>query len=168
MAETIAHTIMFILAPVVMINASAVFFNGLLGDYATLNDRMGRLSLEKLGLLGTAQNTLHLERLEEIDTELPQMLHRHKMLRNALLLISIAIALYVLTILLIGLATFGTPWIELAALVLFLINTLLILCGILYKVFEVRSSHSAVAFEVERIRQLPFQHQSMKEIKSGL
>jgi hypothetical protein len=83
------------------------------------------------------------------------MLHRHKMLRNAILLISIAIALYVLTMLLIGLAAFGALWAEMVALVLFLFSTALMLIGILLKVLEVYNSHFAVAFEVERIRKLP-------------
>jgi hypothetical protein len=162
--DTIAHTIMFILAPVVMINASAVFFNGLLSDNAVLNDRMRKLAFEKLDLLRAAQDALSLERLQEIDAELPAMLHRHKLLRNAVLLISIAIALYVLTMLLIALAVFGVLWIETAALLFFLFSTALILIGIFYKVLEVRSSHDAVAFEVERIRNLPrqFQNQSVK------
>jgi ABC-type glycerol-3-phosphate transport system permease component len=154
-AEMIAHTIMFILAPAVMLNATAVFFNGLLGDYATLNDRMRKLAFEKLELLRAVQDALSLERLQEIDTELPAMLHRHKILRNAILLISIAIALYVLTMLLIALAAFGVSWIETAALILFLFSTALMLVGILYKVLEVHNSHFTVAFEVERIHNLP-------------
>jgi hypothetical protein len=163
-AETIAHTIMFILAPAVMINASAVFFNGLLSDNAVLNDRMRKLAFEKLELLRAVQDALSLERLQEIDTELPTMLYRHKMLRNAILLISIAIALYVLTMLLIALAVFGVLWIETAALLFFLFGTALMLIGIFYKVLEVCSSHDAVAFEVERIRSLPrqFKNQGMK------
>jgi hypothetical protein len=52
-AEMIAHTIMFILAPAVMLNATAVFFNGLLGDYALLNERMRRLARERLELFKT-------------------------------------------------------------------------------------------------------------------
>jgi Protein of unknown function (DUF2721) len=163
-AETIAHTIMFILAPAVMLNATAVFFNGLLSDYALLNERMRKLAFEKLELFRVVQDALSLERLQEIDTELPAMLHRHKTLRNAILLISIAIALYVLTMLLLGLAAFGALWVERVALALFLFSTALMLVGILNKVLEVRSSHGAVAFEVERIRNLPrqFQNQSVK------
>jgi polyferredoxin len=162
--ETIAHTIMFILAPAVMINASAVFFNGLLSDNAVLNDRMRKLAFEKLELLRAVQDGLSLERLQEIDTELPTMLYRHKMLRNAILLISVAIALYVVTMLLIALAAFGALWVERIALILFLFSTALMLVGILYKVSEVRGSHEAVAFEVERIRSLPrqFQNQGVK------
>jgi Protein of unknown function (DUF2721) len=163
-AETIAHTIMFILAPAIVINACAVLLNGLLSDYSLLNDRMRRLAHEKLELLRAVQDALNLERLQEIDTELPTMLHRHKMLRNAILLISIATALYVVTMLLIGLAAFGALWAEMAAIILFLFSTALMLVGILYKVIEVCNSHDAVAFEVERIRNLPreFQNQSVK------
>lgn len=161
-AEMIAHTIMFILALAVMLNATAVLFNGLLSDSALLNERMRRLAYEGLELLRAVQDVLNLERLQEIDTELPAMLHRHKMLRNAILLISIAIAPYVVTMLLIGLAAFGVLWVETAALILFLFSTALMLVGILYKVLEVHSSHFTVAFEVERIRRLPrVQHQQV-------
>lgn len=154
-AELIARTIMFILAPVVMVNASAQILNGLLGYYSTLNDRMRRLSHERLELLRPAPDALTVERLQEIDTELPGMLHRHGMMRSAILLMSIAIALYVTTMLLIGVAAFGAGWVEMLALGMFLLSTVLMLFGVLFKVLEVHSSHDAVAFEVERIRGLP-------------
>lgn len=41
--EVLARTIMFILAPVVMVNASAQLLNGLLAYYAGLDERMRRL-----------------------------------------------------------------------------------------------------------------------------
>ena len=161
-AEMIAHTIMFILALAVMLNATAGLFNGLLSDSALLNERMRRLAYERLELLRAVQDALNLERLQEIDTELPAMLHRHKMLRNAILLISIAIAPYIVTMLLIVLAAFGVLWVETAALILFLFSTALMLVGILYKVLEVHSSHFTVAFEVERTgRLLRVQHQQV-------
>jgi hypothetical protein len=150
-AEVIARTIMFILAPVVMVNATAQVLNGVLSHYAGLNDRMRKLAHERLELLRANADPFMAERLREIDAQLPDMLHRHHLTRNAILYMSISIGLYVLTMLLIALATFGASWVETLALIVFLISTVGMLLGIGFKVLEIRNSHRAVQFEVERI-----------------
>lgn len=153
-AEIIARTIMFILAPVVMVNATAQVLNGVLAYYAGLNDRMRRLARERLELLRGNPDPFMAERLREIDTQLPDMLHRHHLTRNAILYMSISIGLYVLTMLLIALAAFGASWVETLALIVFLLSTLSMLIGICFKVLEIRSSHRAVEFEVRRVSKL--------------
>lgn len=153
-AETIARTIMFILAPVVMVNATAQVLNGVLAYYAGLNDRMRRLAHERLEMLRGSVDGYTAERLQEIDTQLPDMLSRHKLTRNAIFYMSISIGLYVLTMLAIALAAFGAVWVEMLALVLFLVSTLSMLAGITFKVLEIRSSHRAVEFEVQRVSKL--------------
>jgi hypothetical protein len=153
-AETIARTIMFILAPVVMVNATALILNGVLAYYDGLNDRMRRLAKERLELLRGAADAFTAERLREIDAQLPDMLSRHKLTRDAIFYMSVSIGLYVLTMLLIALAAFGAVWVEALALVLFLVSTVCMLIGIAFKVLEIRSSHRAVELEVQRVSKL--------------
>lgn len=154
-AELIARTIMFVLAPVVMVNASAQLLNGLLGYYAAVDERMRRLAHERLELLRVALDALAAERLQEIDLELPDMVQRHRATRDAILLLSVGIVLYVVTMLLIGLAAFGSAWVETLALAVFFLGTATMLAGVLVRVQEIRSSHRAVMFEIDRIRSLP-------------
>lgn len=154
-AELIARTIMFILAPVVMVNATAQVLNGVLSYYAGLNDRMRRLAHERLEMLRSSADAFTAERLGEIDAQLPDMLARHKLTRNAILYMSFSIGLYVLTMLLIALAALGASWVQTLALIVFLISTLSMLTGISFKVLEIRRSHRAVEYEVERIANLP-------------
>jgi hypothetical protein len=50
-AETITHTIQFILAPVVMVSSCAILVGGMLSRYAELKDRLRALARERLDLL---------------------------------------------------------------------------------------------------------------------
>lgn len=154
-AEMIARTIGFILAPAVMVTACAVTLNGLLTHYAAINDRLRVLVKERLELLVEASPGLFLgERLEEIDTQLPQLLMRHKLMRDSILLVFIAVLLYVVSMLVIALAAFGADWIATLALGLFLLSTAVLLSGTLLTAMEIYRSHSAVGYEVQQVSQL--------------
>lgn len=154
-AEMIARTIGFILAPAVMVTACAVTLNGLLTHYAAINDRLRVLVKERLELLVEASPGLFLgERLEEIDAQLPQLLMRHKLMRDSILLVFIAVLLYVVSMLVIALAAFGADWIATLALGLFLLSTAVLLSGTLLTAMEIYRSHSAVGYEVQQVSRL--------------
>lgn len=154
----IARTIGFILAPAVMINACAVALNGLLAHYAAINDRLRGLAKERLELLRLrveASRGLFVgERLEEIDTQLPQLLVRHALMRTSILWVFIAVSLYVVTMLIIALAAFSAPWVATLALVLFLLGTAALLGGVSLTVLEIYRSHGAVDYEVRQVSRL--------------
>ena len=77
--EAIGRTIQLILAPVVMFSACSVFVGGVLNHYTSVGDRIRALTRERLELLRAGKSTLGLERLDEIDTQLPELLHkRHR------------------------------------------------------------------------------------------
>ncbi|MBF6593004.1 MAG: DUF2721 domain-containing protein [Thermaceae bacterium] len=157
-AEMIARTIGFILAPAVMVTACAVTLNGLLTHYAAINDRLRVLVKERLELLRLrveASPRLFLgERLEEIDAQLPELLMRHKLMRDSILLVFIAVLLYVVSMLVIALAAFGADWIATLALGLFLLGTAVLLSGTLLTAMEIYRSHSAVGYEVQQVSRL--------------
>jgi Protein of unknown function (DUF2721) len=157
--EMIAKTMQFILAPTVMVNACAVLLTGLLAHYGAINDRLRNLNRERLERLRNAASgidaALTLERLNEIDTQLPELLQRHKLLRNALNFVYSGAVCCVLSMLLIALAnTLESHWVSVAALLVFLLGTASVLIGLLVVSLEIRRSHHAVEFEVLRVSSL--------------
>jgi hypothetical protein len=172
--EMVARTIQYILAPVVMISACAILQTGLLGHYTDISSRLRALSRERFELVmgghrgektladGTFYDT---ERLVEIDHQAPDLLHRHRLVRDCALAIYAAIFFFVVDMGLIGAAVVSnTNGIATLALVAFLIGLAALLWGILHIVVEIRSSHRAVEYEVGRVLSLP---QSIKDENSG-
>jgi hypothetical protein len=160
--EAVTRTIQLVLAPVVMVTACAILLNVLQSRYAIVNDRLRAMSGERLELLRTpGASTLALppnadafivERLAEIDRQIPDLLGRHLTLRNAILAVYYAIAAFIATMFVIALATtFGTAFLATTILVLFLAGTALVLVGVGLTAVEVRASHLAVHYEVNRV-----------------
>ena len=85
-AETVTRTIQLILAPVVMLSACSVFVGGVLAHYAAINDRIRTLVHERLELLRSARDDLLIaDRLDQVDAQLPALLHRHGLVHHFLL-----------------------------------------------------------------------------------
>ena len=130
--EMIGRTIQLILAPVVMFSACSIFVGGVLSHYTSLSDRIRSLTRERLDLLralpGDTGGTpgLLIERLDEIDRQLPEMAHRHRLIHDALLAMYGAIGVLVLAM----------------------------LVGVLLVTLEIRTSRCSLAFEVQRVSQL--------------
>jgi Protein of unknown function (DUF2721) len=155
--EMIARTMQFILAPAVMINACAVIITGLLGHYAVINARLRDMNRERLSQLrltdqDAATDALRLERLGEIDAQLPELLYRHRLIRDAVLFVYGGVFLFVVSMLVIAVAgASNTTWVSVAALIVFLAGTALVLVGVFTVALEIRRSHLAVEFEVNRV-----------------
>ncbi len=155
-AEMVTRLIQTILAPVVMVSACALMLNGLLSHYAAINDRLRLLARERLDLLRQpALDALLRERLDEIDTQLPELLHRHRLMRSAVLVIYSAIAIFIVDMLVIALATVTQAlWLLTSIVVVFLLGTLGLLLGVILATWEIRASHRAIDFEVQRVLSL--------------
>ena len=157
--EMIVRTMQFILAPAVMINACAVILTGLLGHYAAINNRLRDMNRERLAQLRTVGSAeleqpdpLTLERLGEIDAQLPELLLRHRLIRDAVLFVYGGMFLFIASMLVIALGAWaGMNWISVAALIVFLAGTVLVLIGVFTVALEIRRSHLAVEFEVSRV-----------------
>src|SRR5436190_3040800 len=104
--ETVARNIQVIIAPVVMITACAILLQGLVNRYNALNDRMRAMTRERFDLLhsGGERDAVTTERLEELDTQLPDLLHRHKLVRDSVLSVYIAVMLYLASMFVIAFA----------------------------------------------------------------
>ena len=159
--EEIGRTIQLILAPVVMFSACSIFVGGVLSHYTSIGDRIRALTRERLDLLRTLRGQssqpdgLLVERLAEIDGQLPEMLHRHRLVHHAVLAVYAAIGILVLTMCIIALtAAVTAAWVGPVVFGVFLVAVLTMLVGVALVTVEIRSSRRSLVFEAERVRRL--------------
>jgi uncharacterized membrane protein (DUF485 family) len=154
--DELSRTIQLILAPVVMVSAASIFVSGLLAHYQAINDRVRALVRERFDLLANASlGRLTPERLAEIDAQLPLLLRRHRLVRDALLAVYASILALVISMCVIALtATAWAGWIATLVFGIFVIGVLALLLGVVLTVLEVRSSDGALRFEVAQVRRL--------------
>jgi len=158
--DTIVRTISLILAPVVMITSCALFLNGLFGRYETLGTRLRAMHRERLELLqmvgkgtsaaGVLTVRIEVQRILEIEKQLPNMLRRHKLIRNAVLAIGVAISVFIISMFIIALAsTTNSTLAPVIALTVFLFGTGALLVGVITTTIELYQSHSEVSYEIQ-------------------
>ena len=162
MTLTAVNAISAMVAPVVLLTTGGLLTNGLLIVYSAVNDRMREMTRERQEIRrGPGGERLeHLpavdqERLAEIEIQLPMILRRHHLVRNAVLLVYTGIGVLGLSIIIIAVAVgqdsegFGR-----AALGLVLAGTVIMLAGLLVAGLSLARSADAVTYAVERARRL--------------
>lgn len=153
-AADVAKTIQLIIAPVVLITACAIIQGSVLGRFMHVGQRMRSLANERLELLhtGKMEDAFSLERLQEIDLQIPLLKQRHRLLQKAVLIIYSAISIFLISMFAIALSVASNLG-EAAtlALMLFLLGTCLLLNGVIFAGQEIRMSHHAICYEVDRI-----------------
>ncbi len=159
-AEMVTRIIQTIIAPVVMVNACAILLGGLLNHSAAINDRLRGMARERIETLRAAgvptADRLFAERLDEIDTQMPDLLHRLSLIRAAIMSVYSAILLLVVDMLVIALAVVSeADWLTTAVLIVFLAGIGALFLGVALTVVEARQSQRAIRFEVQRILALP-------------
>jgi len=147
-------------APVVLITTAAILSGALLAMYGSVNDRMRAMNRERLDILTGAAGILlpvgevpasGQERLTQIDTQLPMLLRRHRLLHDAVLLIYAGVAVLVLSVIAIAVAvTNSSGAVGTAALVLVLAGTVTLLGGLLFAARSIMISMDAIDYEVRR------------------
>ena len=160
MNQTAITAIQSMVAPVVLITAAAILSGALLTMYGSVNDRMRAMDRERLETLTGAGGTLlsaadvpasGRERLTQIDTQLPMLLRRHRLIHNAVLLIFGAVAVLVLSVIVIAVAvTNRSGAAGTVALVLVLAGTVTLLGGLLLAARSIMISAEAIDYEVQR------------------
>lgn len=160
-SEAISRTIQLILAPVVMVSACSIFVSGILTHYTSVSDRIRALARERLDRLRDLRGapndrTLLVERLAEIDGELPDLAHRHLVVHHALVAVYAAIGILILTMCIIALtATTVADWVGPLVFGMFLAGVLMTLLGVVLTTLEIRMSRRSLVYEVERVSRLP-------------
>jgi hypothetical protein len=162
---SIIQTIQLIIAPVVLVTACAILLAGIQSRYAAVNDRLRLLTRERLDLFRRdddsrlvpppSSNVYAVERLTEIDAQVPGLLRRHRLIRDSLVLIYVAVAIFLLSMLTIAVAVaLQPPIFAVLALGLFLLATMALLAGVILSIADVWLSHHALDFEVNRVMNL--------------
>ena len=154
--QTTAKTIQLILAPVVMVSACGILLTGMLGHYGSINDRIRRLTAERLELSqlqpAEGHEALARERLTEIDHQVPMLIGRHRQVHYAILLAYTAVAILVVSMFVIAAAAVsGSSATGTFALFVFLAGTAAVMGSAVFMALEVRSSHQAVSYEGMRV-----------------
>lgn len=156
-AADIAQSLQLIIAPVVLITACALIQNTVSVRYAAVGQSMRSIALERLQLLRSNEDLdlFYLERLQEIDRQIPLLIQRHRLLQNTVLVIYTALAIFLFSMFIIALAVaFNSFTIATFALVLFLVGTGVLLVGVSLTALEIQKSHRAICYEVRQIASL--------------
>lgn len=163
--QGVVETIQLVLAPVVLVSACAVLLGGLLNRYAGSSRRLREMAHERMALVRAVDaqrrappdraDPFTVERMKEIDVQVPQLLRRHRYIRHAVLAIYGAVAVFVTSMFLLALAAYtGAPFCSGLALALFLAGTAVLLLGVLFAGLEIALSQGALAYEVEQVSHL--------------
>jgi Protein of unknown function (DUF2721) len=153
----VIQTIQFIIAPVVLVTACAIIQGGVLGRFMYVGQRIRSLANERLELLhkGNMDDAFTIERLQEIDRQVPLLKRRHHLLQKAVLIIYSAIAIFLISMFAIAFAVASKANIAATlALLCFLAGTCLLLCSVVVAGQEVRLSHHAICYEINRVASL--------------
>jgi hypothetical protein len=151
-------------APVVLVTTSALLSNGLLAVYASVNDRMREMTSERLALLSgphgqflgkTELSAVSLERLAQIDQQMPMILRRHRLIRDAVLILYGAVVILGLSVIAIAVAVSAdSEAVGDAALGLVLAGTLVLISGLLAAARSLARSNDAISYAVSRTNAL--------------
>jgi hypothetical protein len=152
---SIVEIIQLMLAPGIMISACGLLLLGMNNKYSLVVNRIRLLNEERRKAIRktTEENKFNYQetqRLESISMQISSLVFRVKLVRNAVLSYTLAVALFVLTSLLIG---FGFL-LDLTRLnsfitILFLFGMISVLCGVVFAAYETYKGYEIVNFEVK-------------------
>lgn len=143
------------LAPALGISAVGLLLLGLNNRYSIIVNRIRLLNEERRKYLRHLQQHDHLEyadniRFMSISNQSPELLIRSRLVRNAILAMQTAIALFVLTSVMIGVTlVVAANFMKVVPLVVFVCGMLCVLAGILFAGREIHRSYRIVLLEVK-------------------
>jgi len=151
---TVVQVIQAMLAPGIMISACGLLLLGMNNKYSLVVNRIRLLSEErrKFSIKASEKEFLYQEevRLKSISIQLDKLKFRVKLVRNAVFSYSVAVAMFVLTSMLIGfsfmLKSTGTETLIITA---FSVGMLLVLIGIGYAAAETIKGFEIINFETK-------------------
>ena len=151
--NSIIQVIQLMLAPGLMISACGLLLLGMNNKYSLVVNRIRLLNEERRRVLGKAgDREFSYEenvRLESISLQIEKLTFRVKLVRNAVLSYTIAVALFVVTSLLIGIQYFASANINVIITVIFLFGMVSVLAGVLYAAYETKEGYDMIQLEVK-------------------
>ena len=152
---SIVEIIQLMLAPGIMISACGLLLLGMNNKYSLVVNRIRLLNEERRRIVRKTSEVKDFDyqetqRLESISMQISSLVFRVKLVRNAVLAYTSAVALFVITSLLIG---FGFL-LEITKLssfitILFLLGMISVLCGVVFAAYETYKGYEIVNFEVK-------------------
>jgi hypothetical protein len=142
----LARAINGIVAPAIMISASALMILALHAKYSHLTDRLRALNEEKRGLSAQGDDTM---RLATVSCQIGLILERTRLVRNSIMSLYVAIALFILSSLVIGAGlTFdiGVPIVP--SLIVFMVGMTSVLVGTVYAIRDIGMAFGVAQIEV--------------------
>ncbi len=146
--------IQFMVAPAVMISACGLLLLGINNKYSLVVNRIRLLNEEKRRLLGKVADGKHSTddniRLESAAIQINALVYRAKLVRNTVLCYTTAIALFVLTSLLLGVSSFlSIGKLNYFIISAFLVGMLFVLVGVVFAGFETKKGYDIISYEVK-------------------
>ncbi|MFH0988998.1 MAG: DUF2721 domain-containing protein [bacterium] len=148
---SVIQLIQLILAPAVMINACGLLLLGTSNKYTAVLTRIRLLNEEKRKLFKKAAEKSFEEnlRFESLIQQIRNLMIRARLVRNAVICYSGAIALFILTSMLIGLSFFApVVGFEYVVIATFLFGILIVFCGVIYALLDARRAFDVIQFDV--------------------
>lgn len=153
------RTISLIVAPVVMVSCCTLFLNGLLQRYDAIGTRMRLMNQERFEILRILRESTEAGpdtnesveqlRVSEIEAQLPHLLNRYKLMRDAALTIGMAILFFIICMFIIAIAAvLHSNLLATFALSTFLLGMIAVFIGGVMVMTEIYKSHLSVRYEV--------------------
>jgi hypothetical protein len=146
--------IQLMLAPAVMISACGLLLLGINNKYSLVVNRIRLLNEEKRRLLikfGDGQHSTEENvRLESTATQIAALVYRAKLVRNTVLSYTTAVALFVITSLLLGISSvLSLQKLNYFIITAFLLGMLFVLIGVIYAGLETKKGYDIISYEVK-------------------
>ncbi|HTY35940.1 MAG TPA: DUF2721 domain-containing protein [Bacteroidota bacterium] len=148
---SVIQIIQLILAPAVMINACGLLLLATSNKYSSVLNRIRLLNDEKRKLFRKAgeKNFEETQRLESLARQIQQLVDRARLVRDAVMCYTGAIALFIVTSLLIGFSFLIKGFqSDTAIMIAFLAGLTTILAGVVFSFLDAKRGFEIVRFDV--------------------
>jgi hypothetical protein len=154
--ESIVSIIQAMLAPGIMISACGLLLLGMNNKYSIVVGRIRALNDEKRKLISPSKlenlNPYKEKRLENINVQINFFANRVVLIKKAVTSYYIAVGLYILASLLIGVNFLSDqPVIPISALIAFLAGMISVVFGVYYAAQEIKNGLEIVKVEIEHV-----------------
>ncbi len=152
-ATTIIQLIQLMLAPGLMISACGLLLLGMNNKYSLVVNRIRLLNEERRKYLSKHDKEFKYEenvRIESLSTQIKSLVVRVRLVRNAVFAYSIAVGIFVLTSLFIGLNYLTeSDKLDFIIAALFLLGMIAVLLGVIYASYETIKGYNIIQYEVK-------------------
>ena len=152
-ATTIIQLIQLMLAPGLMISACGLLLLGMNNKYSLVVNRIRLLNEERRKYISKHDKEFKYEdnvRIESLSTQIKSLVVRVRLVRNAVFSYSVAVGIFVLTSLFIGLNYLAeSDKLDFIVAALFLLGMIAVLLGVIYASYETIKGYNIIQYEVK-------------------